>query len=90
MPISSFSPTERTLRARLGAHALHAKYRGEEITAAARAVGPGSDDYWLRQVDPDGVLEAAERQRRAHHAKRAHFTRLALKSATARRKRGAE
>ena len=89
MPIS-LSPSERTLRGRLGAHALHAKYSGAEITAAARKAGPGADAYWLRKVDPEKALEPDERQRRARHAKKAHFTRLALKSATARRKRGAE
>jgi hypothetical protein len=89
MPIS-LSPTERTLRAQMAAHALHSKYSGGEITAAARAASPGSDGYWLRRVDPDNVLEPAERQRRAGHAKKQHFLGLALKSATARRKRGAK
>ncbi|CAN5898656.1 hypothetical protein BH23ACT5_BH23ACT5_10360 [soil metagenome] len=39
------------------------------------------------QVDPDRVLLPAERARRAEHAKKAYFTRLALKSAQARGKR---
>ena len=87
---SSFTPEERSLRSRLGAHALHSRYSGSEITRAARRAGPGADAYWLHKVDPDEALEPAERQRRARHAKKQHFLGLALKSATARRKRGAE
>jgi hypothetical protein len=43
-------------------------------------------DRFERQVDPDGVLSPAERARRAGHARKAYFTRLALRSAQARRK----
>src|SRR3712207_7537011 len=43
-------------------------------------------DRFERQVDPDGVLSPVERARRAGHARKAHFTRLALRSAQARRK----
>ena len=39
-----------------------------------------------REVDPDGVLTAAERARRAEHARKAYYTRLALKSAQSRRR----
>ncbi len=42
-----------------------------------------------RQVDPDGVLTPAERARRAGHARKAYFARLALRSAQARRKTSA-
>ncbi|WP_245746534.1 hypothetical protein [Nocardia altamirensis] len=38
-------------------------------------------------VDPDRVLSPQERADRAEHARKAHFTRLALKSAQARRRR---
>jgi len=38
------------------------------------------------QVDPDGTLAPQERAKRAENAKRAHFQRLALKSAVSRRK----
>jgi hypothetical protein len=40
----------------------------------------------IDEVDPDRELPEAERFRRAEHAKKAYFTRLALKSAQARRK----
>lgn len=44
-------------------------------------------DKFEREVDPDGVLAPAERARRAAHARKAYFARLALKSAQARRRR---
>jgi len=40
-----------------------------------------------RQVDPDGLLPADERRRRADAAKRAYFNSLARESANARRSR---
>jgi hypothetical protein len=45
-------------------------------------------DRFEDQVDPHRVLPNAERQRRAEQAKKAYFTRLALKSVQARRRRG--
>jgi hypothetical protein len=77
----------RSLVGRVGAETLHSKYGGREITQQARDASPGSDSYWDRQVDPDGVLDPQERARRAGHAKKAYFARLALKSAMARRKK---
>lgn len=43
-------------------------------------------DKFEHQVDPDGVLPPADRTRRAEHARKAYFARLALKSAQSRRK----
>ena len=77
----SLSPKERTLRARIAAHSLHAQ--GKTNTGPARAA---FDSKWEQQVDPDCVLSHNERARRAAHAKRAHFQRLALRSAKRRRK----
>lgn len=79
---------ERTLRARAAAEALHSKYDSKTLSQPARDASPGSDGYWERQVDPDGVLDPEERARRVGHAKRSYFLRLALKSAQARRKAG--
>lgn len=42
-----------------------------------------------RKVDPDGVLDPAERARRAENARKAHYARLALASAKARRAKAA-
>ena len=44
-------------------------------------------DKFEREVDPDGVLPPAERAKRADHARKAYFQRLALRSAQARRRR---
>lgn len=41
-----------------------------------------------KEVDPDGSLPPAERAKRAEHARKAYFKRLALKSAQTRRRRG--
>ncbi len=73
---------ERTLRARVAAHTLHATHDPHETTAAARAAFLARFED---QVDPERVLPAGERQRRARHALKAHMSRLALASAKARR-----
>ena len=78
------SPAQRVLRARLAAQALHSLVDPKKHTEAARRAGPGNLDYWLRRVDPEGSLRQRERVRRAESAKKAHFTRLAFKSAQAR------
>ncbi|WP_244975579.1 hypothetical protein [Mycobacterium kubicae] len=44
-------------------------------------------DKFERQVDPDGELSPAERAKRAEHARKAYFKRMALKSAQARRRK---
>ena len=78
----SLSPTERTLRARIAAHALHAQVDSREHTTPARQA-------FLRrfvdEVDPDRVLPEAERTRRAEQARKSYFTRLAFESVKARR-----
>lgn len=82
--MSAPTSSERSLHARLAAHALHAKHDSRELTANARSA-------FLRrfedEVDPNRQLPEAERIRRADHARKAYFTRLALKSAQSRRKR---
>lgn len=80
------NPAERVLRARLAAYMLHAKYDARDTTAAARVAFL---DRFEREVDPDGQLSVEERQRRATAARKAYFTRLALRSAQARRTRAA-
>lgn len=44
-------------------------------------------DRFEHQVDPEGVLTAEERAKRAENARRAHFQRMAYKSAKARQRR---
>ena len=73
---------DRVLRARMAAHLLHAQISDPaEHTAPARAAFLSRFE---RQVDPDGVLDPEERARRAEHAKKAYFLRLALASRKAR------
>jgi hypothetical protein len=78
------SPAERTLRARLAAHTMHAQHDARQTTASGRAAFLARFEA---EVDPDGTLAPEERRRRAEHARRAYFTRLALASAKARRAR---
>ena len=80
------SPSQRSLRARLAAHSLHAQRDSRKLTANARSKFLQRFDD---EVDPDRVLPSKERQRRAGHARSAYFARLAFASSKARRpKRG--
>jgi hypothetical protein len=82
---SASSPARRALRARMAAHHLHARIVDEAAhTAPARAAFLGRFE---REVDPEGVLDPRERARRAQHARKAYFLRLALASAHARQAR---
>lgn len=76
------SPAERCLRARLAAHTMHARNDARQTTVAARTAFLARFEA---EVDPNGALDPEERRRRAEHARRAYFTRLALASAKARR-----
>lgn len=79
-------PAERRLRAQLAANT---RWSREDPAEQGRILRAGLDAKFLRDVDPDGVLPEAERVRRAECAKRAHFQRMALASAKARRARKA-
>lgn len=83
-PAGGMTPAERSLRARAAAYRLHSLYDSRELTAKARRA---FDDRFAREVDPHGVLPAAERKRRAECARRAYFASLAAKSAQVRRAR---
>jgi len=78
------TPEERSLRGRIGAHALHSQVDGRQHTQPARDAFAARFE---RQVDPDGTLPPMERRRRAEHAKRAYMLSLALKSSQSRRQR---
>lgn len=82
----AMNPAERALRARLGAYAMHGQNDPRETTAKARAAFLARFE---RLADPEGQLPPAERQRRAEQLRSAHFARLALASAKARRSRRA-
>ncbi|WP_254427412.1 hypothetical protein [Mycolicibacterium fortuitum] len=78
-------PSERTLRSQIAAHEswAHTEDRSARTANARKALL----DKFEQEVDPDGVLTPAERAKRAEHARKAYFARLALKSAQARRRR---
>ena len=80
----TLTPSERSLRARLAAFTLHSQTDGREHTAAARQAFLSRFE---REVDPECALPLVERQRRATAARRAYFSRLALRSAQSRRTR---
>ncbi len=80
------TPTELSLRARIGAYSLHAQHDPTETTKPARAAFLAGFE---REVDPEGALPPAERTRRAGAARKAYFAKLALKSAQARRRKAA-
>lgn len=77
------SLSDRILRARVGAHALHSQYDSRELTSAARVAFLSRFE---REVDPLGQLSPEERARRAEHARKSYMLSLALKSAQARRR----
>lgn len=81
------SPTERALVARAAAYD---RWAATDDRAAATAPGrKAALERFERQVDPDGSLDPAERARRAAYARKAYFTKLALKSAQSRRRAAA-
>ena len=84
-PSADKNRTERILRARIAAHALHAKV--SDPTAHTAPARTAFLSRFEREVDPEGVLEPEERARRAEHAKKAYFLKLALASREARKKK---
>lgn len=80
LPVNNVN--RRSIAARIAAHSRWAKEPDRvAATAPARA---GLLDKLRRQVDPENVLEPAERERRAKSALTAHMLALSLKSAKAR------
>lgn len=79
------TPVERSLRGQIAAHESWARTpdRSARTANARRAML----DKFEREVDPDQSLTPVERAKRAENARKAHFQRLALKSAQARRRR---
>jgi hypothetical protein len=75
----------RSIVARIAANSRWA--REFDTRAAMAPARRGFDQRFEREVDPEGVLPPDERARRVDNAKRAHFQRLALKSAETRRQR---
>jgi hypothetical protein len=83
---NSLTPTERSLRAQIAAHEswAHTEDRSARTANARKAML----DKFEHEVDPNNELSPAEREKRAEHARKAYYKRLALKSARARRRGG--
>lgn len=73
--------SQRSQRARIAAHSLHATHDSRELTKNARRA---FRDKFEREADPEGVLSADERTRRATQLRKAFYVRLALASSKAR------
>ena len=84
MPKPPLTPSERSMRARLAAHKMHAAHNPVETTAAGRVK---FNQRFEDEVDPDRVLPEPERLRRAESARKGYYAQLAFKSARARRER---
>lgn len=74
--------TTRKIRGRIGGHTTHSRHDSTMITRPAREAFLARFE---REVDPEGKLSPAERQKRAKQALGAYMARLALKR---RKKRG--
>jgi hypothetical protein len=75
-------------RAMLASIASNVRWANERDRSAATAPARRAfADRFEREVDPDGVLPADERARRAVNARKAFYARLALASARARRRK---
>lgn len=76
---------QRSLYARIGAHKSWANTT--DRTARTQPARDAAMARFEKQVDPDGVLDPAERARRAEHARKAHMLELTAKSVAARRRK---
>lgn len=74
--MSRLTPAQRSLSARAAAHARWSQTSDAERAKFAADAGARLMSRWEKQVDPDGLLEPAERARRAKNAERAHMARM--------------
>lgn len=80
------TPAQRTLRAKLGAHASWAQTTNR--TARTEAARKAAKNRFRRLADPEGVLPAEVVDQRAAALEREHYTRMAYLSAKSRRRGG--
>ena len=76
------TPEQRTIRAKLAAHARWSKV--EDRTAATAPARQALHDRIAAEIDPDNRLDPLERAKRVDSAVKAHMLRLSLKSSKAR------
>lgn len=82
---TGMSPDQRSLRARIAAHASWA--RTSDRSARTSRGTEAFLERFEREVDPDYELPAEVRREMAVHARTAHMLRLARRSAAARRRK---
>lgn len=82
----STNPVERRLAASVAAHTKWS--RTPDRAAATAPAREAFQARFIREVDPDGALDPATRDRLVASARKAYFQRLALASAKARRAGG--
>lgn len=80
----SLSPEQRSMRARMAAHAMHSQHDTRQTSANGRA---SFLRRFLDEVDPDRQLPEAERLRRAEQARKRYFAQLAFRSSRARQRK---
>jgi hypothetical protein len=78
------TPEQAHLRASIAVNERWAKSTADDREANAIRGQAGLRDRFAREVDPDGQLDSAERERRAGNKYKAHMQRLALASSRAR------
>ena len=78
----ALTPEDRSQIGRIAALTMHSRNDSKKTSQPARDALAGK---FLNEVDPDKVLPWEERVRRAALAKRAHYQRMAYRSARARR-----
>jgi hypothetical protein len=85
--MSAKNPDDRRVVAQIAANARWSQQDPKPALVPVRAARMAR---YENQVDPEGNLPEAERQRRAQAALRADMLRMALRSAQARRRRKAD
>ena len=82
---ADLTPAERSLRASIAAHTRWSNTSAADRRRQADRGHAALLATFAEQVDPGGLLNEDERQRRARNAYTAHMKRLALRSSQARR-----
>jgi hypothetical protein len=81
------------VRRQIGRYGQYVRWAGvpdrQAETAPARAAGTGTIDYWVKRLDPERFANATDQQKldAADMLLRAHFLKMSMASAKARRKK---
>lgn len=77
---------ERSAAASIAANERWSRTKNRSLaTAKARASGPASIDYWIKQVDPDNEMSPNDRVRAAENKRAAFYGRLGKTGRAAKR-----